>query len=258
MVKPDFVEVQGGTAGKRSTQSAGIRRIMNIVLHQYIYNKTRYHVVGISLVPTYRSFDTVMFTKKNTKKALVVALMTALPFAGIATASAAMTSSPWYGGANVAFTSGFSGFGSATGFGIYGGYRLPVHIWRLHTAVEVGYDHFGSMNENGMSGSGYTGTLTGHDETVTAVFAYPVMPRLSVYARAGLAFTSLTYTLTGNGSSGSASGSGANGVFGFGAQYHVTRHIGVRAEYRLTGVGTVNGFSAGNVSSFDVGGTYFF
>lgn len=200
----------------------------------------------------------MVFTKKNTKKALAVALLTALPLAGIATASAAMTTSPWYGGANVAFTSGFSGFGSATGFGVYGGYRLPVHLWRFHTAVEVGYDHFGSMNQHGLGGSGYTGTLSGHDETVSAVFAYPVMPRLSIYARAGLAFTSLNYTLTGNGFSGSASGSGTNGVFGFGAQYHVTRHIGVRAEYRWTGVNAVNGLSSGNVGSFDLGGTYFF
>ena len=200
----------------------------------------------------------MVFIKKHTKKSLAVALMAALPFAGIATASAAMTTSPWYGGANVAFTSGFSGFGSATGFGVYGGYRLPVHLWRFHTAVEVGYDHFGSMNENGLGGSGYTGSMTGHDETVSAVFAYPVMPRLNVYARAGLAITSLTYTLTGNGLSGTASGSGVNTLFGFGAQYKITPHIGVRAEYRWTGVNSINGFSSGSVGSFDLGGTYFF
>ncbi len=200
----------------------------------------------------------MMLRNKNVRKCLSVAIMMALPFAGAATSSAAMTSSPWYGGANVEFTSGVSGFGSATGFGIYGGYRLPVHLWRFHTAVEVGYDHFGSMNENGLGGTGYTGTLSGHDIAVSAVFAYPVMPRLGVYARAGLAFTSLNYTLSGNGFYGSASASGANGLFGFGANYKVTRHIGVHAEYRWTGISSVNGLSSGSVGSFILGGSYSF
>lgn len=200
----------------------------------------------------------MLLTKKNTQKALAVALMAAFPFIGVATASAAMTSSPWYGGANVEFTSGVSGFGSATGFGIYGGYRLPVHIWRFHTAVEVGYDHFGSMTQNGLSGSGYTGAMTGHDETASVVFAYPVMRRLSVYARGGLALTSLTYTLTGNGFSGTASGSGTNLLVGIGANYHVTRHIAVHAEYRRTGASASNGFSSGSLGSFDLGGAYSF
>ncbi|WP_297393355.1 outer membrane beta-barrel protein [Acidiferrobacter sp.] len=196
---------------------------------------------------------------KHNPKALAFALaIAALPFTGIATAFAATTPSPWYAGINGEFSSGFSGFGSSAGFGIYGGYRLPVHLWRFHTAVEVGYDHFGSMNQDGLSGTGYTGTLTGHDVAVSAVFAYPVMPRLSVYARAGLAVTSLTYTLTGYGYWGSASASGTNALFGVGAQYHVTRHIGVRAEYRFTGVNTVDGFSSGSIGSFDIGGTYFF
>lgn len=199
----------------------------------------------------------ITLLNKNTKKALV-AVLAALPFAGIATASAAMVSSPWYGGANVEFTSGFSGFGSATGFGIYGGYRIPVHLWRFHTAVEVGYDHFGSMTQNGLGGTGYTGTLSGHDEEVSAVFSYPVMARLSVYGRVGLALTSLTYTLSGNGFYGSASGSGVNALFGFGANYAVTRHIGVHAEYRRTGVSAVNGLSSGSVGSFDLGGSYSF
>lgn len=192
--------------------------------------------------------------KKKTQKAIVLASIAALPFASIATASAA----PWYGGVNGELASGVSGFGSATGFGVYGGYKLPAHPWHLHAAVEAGYDHFGSMNQNGLSGSGYTGTLSGHDETVSAVLSYPVMSRLSLYGRAGVAFTSLTYTLTGNGSSGSASGSGTNGVFGFGANYAITRHIGVHAEYRWTGANTVNGFSSGSMNSFDFGGTYFF
>lgn len=200
----------------------------------------------------------MLLTKRNTRSALAVALMAALPFCGIATASAAMTSSPWYGGANVEFTSGVSGFGSATGFGIYGGYRLPVHIWRLHTSVEASYDHFGSMSENGLAGTGYTGTLDGHDEEASVVFAYPFMPRLSGYVRAGLAITTLNYTETGPGFYASGSGTGVNSLFGIGANYHITPHIGVHAEYRWTGVSSINGFSYGSVGSFILGGAYYF
>ncbi len=192
---------------------------------------------------------------KKLRQVGAIALIATLPLAGIATASAA--TSPLYVGVNGEMTSGFSGFGSAVGFGIYGGYRLPVHLWRLHTAVEVGYNHFGSMNEHGLAGSGLTGKVTGHDETVTAVFSYPVMRRLSVYVRAGLAFTNLTYTQTGNGSSLSVSGSGTNGVFGVGAQYHVTRHIGVHIGYRSTGA-NISGLSSGSLGTFDFGGSYSF
>lgn len=165
--------------------------------------------------------------------------------------------SPWYGGANVGFSS-VSGFGNATGFGIYGGYRFPQRVWRFKPAVEVGYDHFGSMNQNGLGGTGYTGTLTGHDIAVSAVFTYPVMPRLGAYLRAGLADTSITYTLSGNGGYGSASTSGINALFGIGVNYRVTRQIGVHAEYRNTGADSANGFSSGSISSFLLGATYQF
>lgn len=165
--------------------------------------------------------------------------------------------SPWYGGANVGFTSA-SGFGNGTSFGLYGGYRLPVHIWRLKTAVEVGYDHFGSMNENGLGGTGYTGTLTGHDIAASVIFTYPFTPAFGAYVRAGLADTSLTETLSGNGVYGYGSASGVNALFGIGANYQITPVIGVHAEYRNTGASTGNGFSTGSVDSFLVGATYNF
>lgn len=180
----------------------------------------------------------------------------------LASAPVFATLSPWYGGANVGFTSGVSGFGSATGFGVYGGYRFPHRVWRFKPAIEVGYDHFGSMNENDLGGTGYTGTLTGHDIAVSAVFTYPVMPRLGAYLRAGLADTSVTYTLSGNGVYGSvydsASASGINTLFGIGINYRVTRRIGVHAEYRDTGVNSTTGFSSGSISSFLLGATYQF
>ncbi len=167
------------------------------------------------------------------------------------------TQSPWYGGVNVGFNSGLSGFGSSTGFGIYGGYHLPNHVWRFKTAVEVGYDHFGSMNQNGLP-SGYTGSLTGHDIAASAVFTYPVMPRLGAYLRAGLADTSTSYNVSGPGFSGSGSASGINVLFGIGVNYQVTRQIGVRAEYRNTGVSSITGVSSGGLSSFLLGATYQF
>ena len=176
----------------------------------------------------------------------------------LASTPALAMQSPWYGGVNVGFNSGFSGFGSSTGFGIYGGYRFPQRVWRFKPAIEVGYDHFGSMNENGLGGTGYTGTLTGHDIAVSAVFTYPVMPRLGAYLRAGLADTSITYTLSGNGFYGSASGSGINTLFGIGINYRVTRRIGVHAEYRDTGSNSVSGLSSGSISSFLLGATYRF
>jgi len=164
--------------------------------------------------------------------------------------------SPWYGGANVSFNSGFSGFGGSTGFDVYGGYLLPGHVWRFKPAVEVGYDHYGSMTETDLGGTGFTGVLSGHDIAASAIFTYAIMPRLGAYLRAGLADVSLTYTLSGYGSSASASASGINFLFGIGVNYRITPQIGVHAEYRNTGA-SLSGLS-GAMNSFVLGATYRF
>lgn len=187
------------------------------------------------------------------KRLHVLALV--LPFV----APAAMAHmGPWYGGADIGFTSA-SGFGTGTGFDIYGGYRLPVHIWRLKTAVEAGYTHFGSMNDNSLDGTGYTGTLTGHAITGSVVFTYPFTPALGAFVRAGIGDTSLTYSLSGYGYSGSGSASGVNALFGIGADYQVTPAIGVRAEYREIGGNAIAGATtSGNLGSFLIGANYRF
>jgi opacity protein-like surface antigen len=108
------------------------------------------------------------------------------------------------------------------------------------------------MKQSGYSGTGYTGTLTGHDITASAVFTYPIMPRLGAYLQAGLASVSQTYTLSGYGMTSTGSASGINALFGVGVNYRVTRHIGVHAEYRNTGAST------NAINTFLVGATYQF
>jgi flagellin-like hook-associated protein FlgL len=63
---------------------------------------------------------------------------------------------------------------------------------------------------------------------------------------------------SGPGFSGSGSASGINVLFGIGVNYQVTRQIGVRAEYRNTGVSSITGVSSGGLSSFLLGATYQF
>ncbi len=178
---------------------------------------------------------------------------------GMATAAAAQMNSqpsrmnPWYGGVGVNFN-GASGYDGTTGFTIFGGYRLPYRIAsRGRFAVEVGYDHYGTFDVTGTGGAAYA---SAHDIEASAVFTWPIAQQFSVYGRAGLADTSSTFTVNlYPGPYYSESSSSVHLLVGAGVNYQITQQIGVRAEYRHTGVPSVMGSS---INSFSLAGTFRF
>ncbi len=170
--------------------------------------------------------------------------------------------SPYYGGADVLISSAHGtgvssyglSFGNATGFNIYGGYHLP-RLGIVRPAIEVGYDHFGTFNLNGLP-AGYAGSLSGHDISLSAVFTVPVAARVGLFAQVGAAFWHATATASDSTGSATASKSGTNALFGGGVSYQVTRAIGVRAEYRVTDIS--DQYGSGSVRSWVLGANYRF
>ncbi|MDA8390424.1 MAG: outer membrane beta-barrel protein [Gammaproteobacteria bacterium] len=178
-----------------------------------------------------------------------VALTLAL---GMATAAAAQMT-PWYGGVGVNFN-GASGYNGTTGFTVFGGYRLPYRIaTRGRFAVELGYDHYGTFDVSGTGGAAYA---SAHDIEASAVFTWPLVQHLSVFGRAGLADSSATYTVNiYPGPYYRASASSVHLVVGAGVNYQILPQVGVRAEYRHTGMPSVMGSS---INSFSIAGTFRF
>ena len=167
--------------------------------------------------------------------------------ASLAIALPATAAAPrWYGGATLDQNSA-SGLGGTTGFSIFGGYRLPIHLPAGRLAVEAGYDHFGSFSVNGLP-AGFTESVSAYDIEGSAVYSYPFMKTFAVYGRAGLAAENASATGTYPGYTYSAAGSTINLLLGVGVSWRVVRHIAVRAEYR----------GEGDIRSFEIGATYGF
>ncbi len=179
------------------------------------------------------------------------ALALALSFGAAGAAAAQMT--PWYGGAGVNFN-GASGYNGTTGFTIFGGYRLPYRIAnRGRFAVEVGYDHYGTFDVSGTGGAAYA---SASDIEASAVFTWPLIPQLSAYGRAGLADSMTTVTVNEYPFPYyQESTSSVHLLIGAGLNYQVTPQVGVRAEYRYTGMPSLMGSA---VNSFSLAGTFRF
>ncbi len=110
---------------------------------------------------------------------------------------------------------------------ITGGYRVN-DTW----AAEVGYTKFGDSSlGNGLASA----TLSASSLHAAAVGSYPLTPQFDLIGKAGLASNDAKITLTVLGFSASSSEQSTDLFFGFGAQYHITPQVTLRAQYENFG-----------------------
>ena len=153
------------------------------------------------------------------KKYLLTGLFVAsLGVTSIATAGAGDT----YGGATLGnATPDSSGFDSAIGWRIFGGYKLNEVL-----AVEGGYTSFGEMDGPDVLGFSTSIEPTGFE--VAAVGSFPINSQLSLFGRVGLLAWDFQVNVSGLGSD---STTGTDVFFGLGGQYEISGNLAVRAGW---------------------------
>ncbi|MHB1513497.1 MAG: outer membrane beta-barrel protein [Acidiferrobacter sp.] len=189
-----------------------------------------------------------MSIPKNIKRIVATTALLALPLTAVA-------ATPWYVGATAGLGN-MSGYSHPLDFTVFGGYNLPVHLGRGTLAVEAGYDHLGTFNENGLP-AGESASLRMHALEASAVYSWPIARAFSVYGRAGLAawYASATASVTSGGVTytGSSSGNGVDPLLGVGVAYAVMPNLAIRGEFR-----TITSTSGGSIDLFDAGAVFSF
>ena len=189
-----------------------------------------------------------MSIRNNIKKLAAATALLALPMT-------AMAAAPWYAGATAGLGR-MSGYSHPLDFTVFGGYNIPAHLGRGTLAVEAGYDHLGTFNENGLP-AGESASVTMHALEASAVYSWPITRTFRVYGRAGLAawHASSTAAVTSGGVTYSASGSstGVDPLLGVGVSYAVMPNLAIRGEFR-----TITSTSPGSIDLFDAGAVFSF
>lgn len=175
------------------------------------------------------------------KKYLLAGLFAAsLGFTSIATAASA---GDIYAGGSLGNASpDSSGFDSAVGWKIFGGYALNEML-----AVEGGYTSFGEMDGPTVLGFPTSVEPTGFE--VAAVGNFPINSQLSVFAKAGLLAWDFQFNVSGLGST---STTGTDVFFGIGGQYEISGSLAVRAGWERYTIedGDIDFLSASAVFGF--------
>jgi OOP family OmpA-OmpF porin len=114
----------------------------------------------------------------------------------------------------------YSGVNSSTAIGVLGGYSFNQNV-----AAEVAYTNLGSADYYGTS-------ITGHVFSVAAVGSLPLNKDFSLLGKLGVA--SSTYEVSGY------SESKSDLTYGIGAQYNVSKTVGIRLGYDSFKVGSSN------------------
>jgi len=203
------------------------------------------------------------------------ALLIALALAPAAHAQSTFVRGPYVGGmvglSRLTFDSDavpISGGGPSTltrnnetdaGVRAFGGYRFSRNL-----AVEGGITSFSSFTATRNVGGG-SGKVTADVVGVhaTAVGIVPVDNNFDLFGRAGLLFAPIEYTASATGSVvlvGDTTGYGGSTslLIGFGAEYRITRNIGVRVEFEQAfGVGDSD-IARGDLSFVSAGAVYRF
>jgi OOP family OmpA-OmpF porin len=112
----------------------------------------------------------------------------------------------------------YSGVNSSTAIGVLGGYSFNQNV-----AAEVAYTNLGSADYYGTS-------ITGHVFSVAAVGSLPLNKDFSLLGKLGVA--SSTYEVSGY------SESKSDLTYGIGAQYNVSKTVGIRLGYDSFKVGS--------------------
>jgi OmpA-OmpF porin, OOP family len=155
----------------------------------------------------------------------------------------------------------------ATTWNIGVGYRFHRNI-----AVELGYASLGEYNARYTGTGAFAGETTNDEYDVTAwklaaVGILPVMQQLSLIGKLGVALTRVenrfSESIGGVTASESASKSKSTLLWGLGAQYDVTKNLGLRAEYESFGtVGSEitddSGTGRAKIASFNLNVVYSF
>lgn len=114
----------------------------------------------------------------------------------------------------------FSGSKESTAFAIFGGYSFNEYI-----AAELAYTDFGSADTS------FAGTsIKGNAASLAAVGSLPLGRDFSLFAKLGYASTKVEST-------GGTSETKDDLTYGVGAQYNVTRNVGLRLGYDSFKVG---------------------
>ncbi len=153
------------------------------------------------------------------KKYLLVGLFVAsLGTTSIAAAGAGDT----YAGVSIGNASpDSSGFDSAIGWKIFGGYSLNDIL-----AVEGGYVSFGKMD-----GPSTSSSIESTGFEVAAVGNFPINSQFSLFGKVGLLAWDADINASGPGGSASASETGTDVFFGLGGQYEISGNLAVRASW---------------------------
>jgi len=114
----------------------------------------------------------------------------------------------------------FSGVNSSTAIGVLGGYSFNQNV-----AAEVAYTNLGDADDNGF-------TLSGHVFSVAAVGSLPLNKDFSLLGKLGVASSTVEEL--------GYSESKTDLTYGIGAQYNVSKTVGVRLGYDSFKVGSTN------------------
>ncbi|MEX0958557.1 MAG: outer membrane beta-barrel protein [Burkholderiales bacterium] len=141
-----------------------------------------------------------------------------------------------------------------TGFKLFGGYLFNPNL-----GVEVGYVDLGEVTASGtFLGTPFTATIETTGLTAHAVGILPLNEQFSLLGKLGLIRWDMDANVSVGGVSGNVSEDGIDFALALGAQYNISRSIGVRAEWDFykdlgnseTGEDDVHFLSAGVVFSF--------
>jgi OmpA-OmpF porin, OOP family len=116
---------------------------------------------------------------------------------------------------------------SDTGFKIYGGYEFTPNF-----AVEVGYADLGKLSAVDATPPPTSTSFESSAVFADAVGLWPINREVSLFARAGFAFTTLDIRSSTPGLGSVVAGEDETNLkLGLGAQFNVTRNVALRAEW---------------------------
>ena len=194
---------------------------------------------------------------KKTSLALLAAAGMAMSSAGMAQGKGDMG---WYIGATFGQSSvdledcggGVECDDKDTAWRILGGYQINRNF-----AVEVGYHDFGTSTQSipGLA----TLDFKANSFELLAVGMLPINNQFSLYGKAGVYRGEVKATLNILGVSDSTKETNTDLTFGFGAQFNVTRQLGIRAEWqRYTSMGDSDTIGESDVDVMSLGLVYRF